>query len=161
MTKEEIMGYLPYQPPFLFVDYLEYVDNETVIGFYTFPKDAFFYEGHFKGYPITPGVILTECMAQIGVVCLGLKLLHKIEAGTIPLGVFINNDVSYKNPVPPGETVKVVSKKLLYRFDVLKCEVILYTSNGEEACKGIITGMVKLQSQEELEQLAQASRSKI
>ena len=46
-------------------------------GFYTFKEDEYFYQGHFKDNPITPGVILTEVMAQIGVVCLGIYLLKR------------------------------------------------------------------------------------
>ncbi len=161
MTREKIMGYLPYEKPFLFVDYLEEVDDTGVTGYYTFPKDAYFYDGHFKGYPVTPGVILTECMAQIGVVCLGLKLLHKIKEDTIPLGVLINSNTSYKNQVLPRETVKVVSRRLMYRFHVLKCEVIMYTASGQEACRGVITGMVKLLNKKEFEQLIQTEQVKI
>ncbi len=94
-------------------------------------------------------------MAQIGVVCLGLHLLHEIEKGMVPLEIFINSEVSYKAPVLPGETVKVVSKKLLYRFGVLKCEVLMCNSQGNEVCSGVITGMVKLYTQEEFDQLFQ------
>jgi 3-hydroxyacyl-[acyl-carrier-protein] dehydratase len=75
MNPEEIIRNLPYQKPFLFVDELLEVSENGVTGTYTFLEDAFFYEGHFKENPITPGVILTETMAQIGVVCLGIYLL--------------------------------------------------------------------------------------
>ena len=72
MTEQEIIALLPYQEPFLFVDELTTISSEGVTGNYTFKKDAYFYKGHFKNNPITPGVILTECMAQIGLVCLGI-----------------------------------------------------------------------------------------
>ena len=75
MNPEEIIRNLPYQKPFLFVDELLEISENGVTGTYTFLTDAFFYEGHFKENPITPGVILTETMAQIGVVCLGIYLL--------------------------------------------------------------------------------------
>ena len=67
---------MPYQAPFLFVDELISLSEHGVEGFYTFKKDEYFYQGHFKNNPITPGVILTEVMAQIGVVCLGIYLLR-------------------------------------------------------------------------------------
>ena len=75
MTTEELIDLLPYQDPFLFVDEIDVISENAVTGSYTFKEDAFFYEGHFKNNPITPGVILTECMAQIGLVCLGIYLL--------------------------------------------------------------------------------------
>ena len=47
------------------------IDEDGVEGVYTFDENLEFYKGHFKENPVTPGVILTEVMAQIGVVCLG------------------------------------------------------------------------------------------
>ena len=66
-----IISQLPYSQPFLFVDELLQIDENGVTGTYRFPKDSFFYEGHFKDNPVTPGVILTECMAMIGSVSNG------------------------------------------------------------------------------------------
>ena len=76
MNQTEIIKTLPYQKPFLFVDELTEISEHGVTGNYTFKKNEFFYKGHFKNNPITPGVILTEAMAQIGVVCLGVYLLR-------------------------------------------------------------------------------------
>ncbi|WP_311195939.1 hypothetical protein [Antarcticibacterium sp. 1MA-6-2] len=75
MPYKNILSRLPYSQPFLFVDDITYVDENEVTGVYRFKQDSFFYKGHFKNKPITPGVILTECMAQIGVVSLGIYLL--------------------------------------------------------------------------------------
>ena len=75
MNKSEIINKLPYQKPFLFVDGIDTISEDGVTGHYKFKKDETFYKGHFKDNPITPGVILTECMAQIGLVCLGIYLL--------------------------------------------------------------------------------------
>ena len=52
----------------MFVDELISLSEHDAEGFYTFKKDEYFYQGHFKNNPIIPGVILTEVMAQIGVV---------------------------------------------------------------------------------------------
>jgi len=65
MTFENIISLLPYQSPFLFIDDLHKIDEEGIIGTYTFHETSFFYRGHFKNNPVTPGVILTETMAQI------------------------------------------------------------------------------------------------
>ena len=76
MTSKEIIALLPYKEPFLFVDEVSDLSEEGIRGTYTFQEDALFYEGHFKDHPITPGVMLTETMAQIGLVCLGIYLMR-------------------------------------------------------------------------------------
>ena len=76
MTNQEIISKLPYSKPFLFVDEIINIDENGVEGNYTFDATLDFYKGHFKDNPVTPGVILTEVMAQIGVVCLGVFLLN-------------------------------------------------------------------------------------
>ena len=76
MSFQEIISKLPYSKPFLFVDEIIHIDENGVEGTYTFDENLDFYKGHFKDNPITPGVILTETMAQIGVVCLGLFLVN-------------------------------------------------------------------------------------
>ncbi len=76
MTKQEIIAKLPYSKPFLFVNELLHIDQNGVEGIYTFDENLDFYKGHFKENPVTPGVILTEVMAQIGLVCLGIYLLN-------------------------------------------------------------------------------------
>ena len=77
MNHQKIIQLLPYQAPFLFVDELMSLSELGAEGCYTFKEDEYFYQGHFKDNPITPGVILTEVMAQIGVVCLGIYLLSE------------------------------------------------------------------------------------
>ena len=127
MKKETIIQLLPYQAPFLFVEKLTYISENRSEGYYTFKNDEYFYQGHFKEKPITPGVILTEVMAQIGVVCLGIYLLKndfsKIKKPQIAL---TSNQVDFFLPVKPKESVKVVSEKIYFRFKKLKCKVQLF-----------------------------------
>lgn len=75
MDSKEIISRLPYEIPFLFVDELLEIEEDGAKGTFTFSKHLDFYKGHFKDNPVTPGVILSECCAQIGVVCLGIYLL--------------------------------------------------------------------------------------
>ncbi|QXP60545.1 3-hydroxyacyl-ACP dehydratase FabZ family protein [Olleya sp. HaHaR_3_96] len=144
MTKEKIILLLPYQEPFLFVDELNTISNEGVTGSYTFKKDEYFYKGHFKDNPITPGVILTECMAQIGVVCLGIYMLKdKISEDNKPQIALTSSQVDFFLPVFPGETVTVVSEKEVFRFSKLKCKVKMFNQKNELVCRGQISGMLK------------------
>lgn len=149
MKKETIIQLLPYQPPFLFVEELTYISENRSEGYYTFKNDEYFYKGHFKDKPITPGVILTEVMAQIGVVCLGIYLLKndfsEIKKTQIAL---TSNEVDFFLPVKPKERVKVVSEKIYFRFNKLKCKVQLFNQKNELVCKGMISGMLKVMNNE-------------
>lgn len=147
-----IIERLPYAPPFLFVDHLDHLDENSVEGRYTFAADSYFYPGHFKEAPVTPGVILTECCAQIGLVCLGLYLLR--ETGAFPSDgapevAFSRSEMEFYVPVFPGETVKVVSEKEYFRFHKLKCKVKLFNAEGTLACKGVLAGMFKSKTHEQ------------
>ncbi len=140
MKFSEILDRLPYSHPFLFVDELNTIDTNSVEGTYTFSEDDFFYKGHFKEKPVTPGVILTECMAQIGVVCLGIFLL-KDEIVKPPKIALSSTEIDFYFPVLPGEKVTVISEKMYFRFKKLKCEVKMYNAEGRLVCKGKIAGM--------------------
>ena len=145
MTKEEIITLLPYQQPFLFVDTLDTISENEVRGTYTFKENEFFYKGHFKEFPITPGVILTEVMAQIGVVCLGIYLIRdKLTELEFPKIALVSNEINFFLPVYPKEKVTVISEKDYFRFNKLKCKVKLLNEKNELVCKGVISGMVKL-----------------
>jgi 3-hydroxyacyl-[acyl-carrier-protein] dehydratase len=72
-----ILNHLPYKSSFRFVDHIAFLNENEVRGEYTLKQDSFFYEDHFEGNPVTPGVIITEIMAQIGLVVLGIFLILK------------------------------------------------------------------------------------
>lgn len=145
MKYREIIKKLPYTKPFLFVDELIHLDENGAEGSYTFRESADFYKGHFKDYPITPGVILTECCAQIGIVTLGIYLLEEEEvtiAKNIQIGLS-SSEMEFYKPVFPKEKITVTSEKIYFRFHKLKCNVKMYNSAGELVCKGTIAGMLK------------------
>ncbi|MBT8180926.1 MAG: hydroxymyristoyl-ACP dehydratase [Eudoraea sp.] len=145
MDFKKIIEKLPYSKPFLFVDELSKIDSNGVTGSFCFHKDHEFYEGHFKQLPVTPGVILTECCAQIGLVCLGIFLLSEQQDSNLEnLAVaFSSSEMEFYLPVYPGETVFVCSEKLYFRFNKLKCKVKMYNTSKELVCKGELAGMIK------------------
>ncbi len=143
MTPDKILSLLPYSRPFLFVDGLNYINEDAVQGHYTFRRDEYFYEGHFKEQPITPGVILTETMAQIGLVCLGIYLLREnIESDQALKFALVENHTHFLLPVPPETKVVVTSEKIYFRFGKLKCKVNMKNTSGEIICNGEISGMI-------------------
>lgn len=143
MKKEQIIQLLPYQKPFLFVDGIDTILENGVTGHYTFKEDESFYEGHFKNNPITPGVILTECMAQIGLVCLGIYLLKdELDESTKPQIALTSHQMDFYLPVLPNEKVTVISEKEVFRFNKLKCKVRMINVKGQLVCRGVISGML-------------------
>lgn len=145
ITNEEILSLLPYSEPFLFVDEIIEINDKGCQGAYSFRNDLPFYRGHFKEQAVTPGVILTECCAQIGLVCLGIYLLHNEgETPANKLQVAMSSaEMEYLKPTFPEEKVRVVSEKVYFRFSKLKCKVKMFNSRDEIICKGTISGMLK------------------
>ncbi|MGJ8743362.1 3-hydroxyacyl-ACP dehydratase FabZ family protein [Polaribacter sp.] len=143
METSEIIPLLPYQPPFLFVDELLEVTENGVTGNYSYKENEYFYKGHFKNNPITPGVILTETMAQIGLVCLGIYLLKDdISSHNKPQIALTSNQIDFFLPVFPKEKVTVISEKIYFRFHKLKCAVKMINTKNELVCRGTISGMI-------------------
>lgn len=142
MENNYILDLLPYTEPFLFVDDIVSVSKEVIKGTYTFNADSFFYKGHFKDNPVTPGVILTECMAQIGLVCFGIYLLGEENISGKSTFALSSTEIDFYLPVFPGEKITVVSEKIYFRFQKLKCKVRMMNEKDEVVAIGTISGMI-------------------
>ena len=144
---QEVLNHLPYKSSFRFIDTLLHIDENGATGEYTLRKDAFFYEDHFPGHPVTPGVIITEIMAQIGLVTLGIYLLMKEQSSKVQaepvFPLFTSSEVEFYKAVLPGEKVRVVSQKIYFRFGKLKCAVQMLDSHNNRIAKGTFAGMMK------------------
>lgn len=141
MNNQEIIAKLPYSEPFLFVDELLSINENGAEGTFTFNENLEFYKGHFKDKPITPGVILTEVMAQIGLVCLGIYLLNN-EFNKMNSIALTSTNIEFLKPVFPSEKVIVISEKIYFRFGKLKCKVIMKNEKQEIVCRGEIAGII-------------------
>ncbi|MFT7231858.1 MAG: 3-hydroxyacyl-[acyl-carrier-protein] dehydratase [Cyclobacteriaceae bacterium] len=141
---EEIISKLPYQKPFHFVEQLESIDENGSVGTYSLKKDEYFYEGHFPGNPVTPGVIVIEIMAQIGLVCLGIFLeMDKSNNSDNFVPFFSSTNVDFLKPSYPGDVLRISSKKVYYRFGKLKCTIECHNLTSEElVCRGEFSGMI-------------------
>jgi len=145
---DDILDYLPYKSSFRFVDHIQTLSLEEVVGDYTLKEDAFFYEDHFPGRPVTPGVIITEIMAQIGLVTLGIfHIVSGVEGMTFQAGnpsvpLLTSTDVSFFKMVTPPEKVIVQSRKVYFRFGKLKCVVTMTNSAGDSIAKGTFSGII-------------------
>jgi 3-hydroxyacyl-[acyl-carrier-protein] dehydratase len=130
------------------VDHISRLTEEEVIGDFTLKPDAFFYEDHFAGNPVTPGVIITEIMAQIGLVVMGIFLVLKDGDLNFPedqdvYPLLTSTDVSFFKMVLPGQKVTVTSKKQYFRFGKLKCYVEMLDNTGELVARGTFAGIIR------------------
>jgi 3-hydroxyacyl-[acyl-carrier-protein] dehydratase len=145
-VSQTILDLIPQQPPFLYVDEIISVDEEAITGTYTFKRDEFFYSGHFPDYPVTPGVILTECMAQIGLVCHGIYHLIQQdgENSSNYRQFFTESHATFLKPVLPEEKVTVSAKKSYFRHGKFKTKAKMTNSAGEVVCTAELSGFVKI-----------------
>jgi 3-hydroxyacyl-[acyl-carrier-protein] dehydratase len=144
--EKNILESLPYSSPFLFVDSIIEVNENSITGTHSFLASESFYQGHFTRQPITPGVLLVETMGQIGLVCFGIFLLNLHETRTPFLPVLSNIECDFLEPVLPGETVTVVSEKIYFRNNVLKCKIEMTNSKNRVVARktGICTFKTEL-----------------
>ena len=114
MTNIDIQRILPHRYPFLLVDKIE-------------P----FFQGHFPGNPIMPGVLICEALAQVGAV-----LLLGMEENKGKLGVFTGiNNFKFRKQVVPGDTLELNAEMVTYRHGMGKANVEALV-DGKVAAKG-------------------------
>jgi len=142
---EKILALVPQQKPFRFVDRIIEVDDNHIVGQYLFRQDESFYAGHFPGNPLTPGVILIETMAQIGIVSLAiyqtLKEETKDKEGRVMQTLFTETEAEFYHPVLPGDLVEVRAEKIYWRRRKLKAKANLYLADGRLAASATLAGM--------------------
>jgi 3-hydroxyacyl-[acyl-carrier-protein] dehydratase len=99
----EIEGLLPHRVPFLFVDKIDQADKERIVARHVFTEKEFFFAGHFPEYPVVPGVILVETMAQSGGA--GLRKLGILPGNALFFLASVDK-VKLRRQVRPGDEVR-------------------------------------------------------
>lgn len=103
MSLEAIHAAIPHRRPMLLVDEIVEQSDDRIVCRKTFCEDEFFFQGHYPGHPIVPGVILCEAAMQAGGILLS-KLLQEGEG--VPVATRLN-DVKFKRMVRPGNTIEM------------------------------------------------------
>jgi len=139
-----ILEMIPHQQPFRFIDAITFVDDNRIEGNYFLSETADFYKGHFPGFHVTPGVILTEIMAQTGMVAFGIYLMMQEGETTFNnmVTLLTETNIKFKKQVLPGQQVFVQSEKIVFRHGRLRCNVVLTNSVNELLCQGNMSGIL-------------------
>ena len=141
--RHRILELLPQARPFRFIDDLLEIDRDHALCKYTYREDEFFYPGHFPGEPITPGVILTETMAQ----AMALHAMYLLSLDLPPAelaqhrALLTDAHVEFRKPVFPGQTVFARSQATAWRRKKLRADVELRDESDQLLASGTLSGM--------------------
>ena len=115
----EILARIPHRYPFLLVDRAEeYRPSQSIVGIKCVTFNEPFFQGHFPGYPVMPGVLIVEAIAQTGAVLMS-KSLDVDVAGKTILFMSLDN-CRFRMPVRPGDVVRMPVEVLRARGDIFK-----------------------------------------
>ena len=135
LNKEQIMEIIPHRDPFLLIDEInEMTPGQKVVATKHIREDEYWFKGHFPEYPVTPGVLLIEMLAQAGAVCMLSLEEHKGKIGFLG-GV---NNAKFRRQVLPGDTVKLEVEMIKIRGSI-GIGKALATVNGEKAVSAEIS----------------------
>ncbi len=135
LDTDGIQKILPHRPPFLMVDaILEMERHKRIVGIKNVTINEAYFQGHFPGKPVMPGVLIIEAMAQTG----GLLLLQEVPDREKKLLYFIAIDEArFRRPVVPGEQLRIEMNALSWKLSVCKLQGRA-TVNGELAAEATL-----------------------
>ena len=115
----EVMARIPHRFPFLLVDRCEdYKPSESIVGIKCVTVNEPFFQGHFPHYPVMPGVLLIEAMAQTGAVLMSKSLEVDVAGKAI---FFMSADnCRFRAPVRPGDVIRMPVRVVRHRGDIFK-----------------------------------------
>jgi UDP-3-O-[3-hydroxymyristoyl] N-acetylglucosamine deacetylase / 3-hydroxyacyl-[acyl-carrier-protein] dehydratase len=140
MSIEEIMKVLPHRYPFLLIDrILEIEGKQRIVGMKNVTINEPFFQGHFPGHPIMPGVLIIEAMAQVG----GMLLMGGLEAAEQKVVYFMSLDnVRFRKPVRPGDQIRFELDVIQIRGAVCKMRGVAKV-DGELVAEAEMAAMVR------------------
>ena len=144
-TIQEIMDFLPHRYPFLLIDRIvEFERAKRVVAIKNVTMNESYFQGHFPGAPLMPGVLIIEAMAQAGAVL----MLSEMEDRHSKLAVFTGIDgAKFRRSVTPGDQIRIEVDVVSFRSRAGKMEGKAYV-DGKLACEATLTCMVVPRVQE-------------
>ncbi|MGB8028281.1 MAG: 3-hydroxyacyl-ACP dehydratase FabZ [Terracidiphilus sp.] len=145
-TIQEIMDFLPHRYPFLLIDrVIEFEPQKRIVAIKNVTMNEPFFQGHFPGYPIMPGVLVVEAMAQAG----ALIMLSEIGDRDSKLAVFTGIEkAKFRRPVTPGDQIRFEVEVLSFRSRAGRIQGRA-TVEGKLACEATLTCAVVTREREQ------------
>ena len=136
---QEILDLLPHRYPFLLIDrVVEFERAKRLVAIKNVTINEPFFQGHFPGYPIMPGVLVVEAMAQAG----GIILMHELPDRAAKLVVFTGiEQAKFRRPVTPGDQLRIEVDVLSFRPRRGRIEGKAFV-DGKLACEAILSCQV-------------------
>jgi len=134
LTIDEIRDILPHRYPFLLVDRIEELEAERIVGIKNVTVNEPFFVGHFPDYPVMPGVLIVEAMAQVA----GVLVLSQIPDRKNKLVLLAGVDgAKFRKPVRPGDQLRIEMK-------LLKRKATLAKMSGTATVNGILVAEAEM-----------------
>jgi 3-hydroxyacyl-[acyl-carrier-protein] dehydratase len=133
---QEILGFLPHRYPFLLIDrVVEFERGKRLVAIKNVTMNEPFFQGHFPGYPIMPGVLVVEAMAQAGAII----MMSEIPDREKKLAVFTGIEkAKFRRPVTPGDQLRIEVDVLQFKSRLGRMEAKALV-DGKVACQATLT----------------------
>ena len=139
LKAEQILGLLPHRYPFLLIDRVLELTDERVLALKNVTINEPFFQGHFPGHPIMPGVLIIEAMAQVG----GMLLMGAVEDPESKVVYFMSLDnVKWRRPVKPGDQLRFELDMIQMRGRIAKMRGVAKV-DGEVVCEAEMAAMLR------------------
>jgi 3-hydroxyacyl-[acyl-carrier-protein] dehydratase len=134
MDIQQIWDILPHRYPMLLVDRIEELEEERVVGIKNVTINEAFFSGHFPDFPVMPGVMIIEAMAQVA----GILVLNSIpERKTKLVLLAAINEAKFRRPVVPGDQLRIEMK-------VIKRKATIAKMNGVATVNGLVVAEAEM-----------------